>query len=172
MREGIRAGEYPLPRIEALNEDDQITGLWPEPDPDGLHVVVTLPRGIPSVWFFFSSGTCLVRLFLCSARSDNPSYIAAKNLHQVMWQNSLEEKLVNVDGCGKLKYLPPSEVKTLQLKALGCNTNTILVREEYLFTTEKLKEYGPDIGGIILTGHPGSGRVYYRMTWVALLTYS
>jgi hypothetical protein len=66
--------------------------------------------------------------------------------------------LVNVDGCGKLKYLPPSEVKTLQLKALGCNTNTILVREEYLFTTEKLKEYGPDIGGIILTGHPGSGK--------------
>ena len=116
-------------------------------------------------------------LFPCSADSDD-CYKAANDLHRAMWLNNFEGKLVEVDECEGLTYLPSTEVRDLQLNALGCNATAILVREEYHFTYEELKKHhpNPNIGGIVLTGHPGIGTgrpgVYYRRTWVALLTYS
>ena len=74
-----------------------------------------------------------------------------------MWLNDLEEKLLKVDKCEDLKYLPPTEVENLQLNELGCEADAILVHEEYLLTFKELEMYRPNIGGIILTGQPGIG---------------
>ena len=71
-----------------------------------------------------------------------------------MWQqNDLEKRLRKVEG---LKYLPPNEVKDLRLDALGCDTQTILFREEYFYILEELERRRPNIGGVV-TGHPGIG---------------
>jgi hypothetical protein len=89
-----------------------------------------------------------------------------------MWLNNFEGKLVEVDECEGLTYLPSAEVRDLQLNALGCNATAILVREEYLFTYEELRRHRPNTGGTVLTGQPGIGTSLLRRTWVALLTYS
>jgi hypothetical protein len=97
-------------------------------------------------------------LFPCSAQSDT-CYNAANHLHRAMWLDSLEKRLRKVDGYEELSFLPLAEVENLQLKALGCDATPILVREEYLFTYEELKKHhpNPNVGGMVLTGHPGIG---------------
>ena len=74
-----------------------------------------------------------------------------------MWLNDLEEKLLKVDKCEDLKYLPPTEVENLQLNELGCEADAILVHEEYLLTFKELEMYRLNIGGIVLMGQPGIG---------------
>jgi hypothetical protein len=96
-------------------------------------------------------------LFSCSAQT-KIWHKAANNLHRAMWRTDLEKRLVEVDECEDLKYLPPTEVRNLQLKALGCNANAILIREEYVLTLKELEKHRPNIGGgIVLTGQPGIG---------------
>jgi hypothetical protein len=74
-----------------------------------------------------------------------------------MWRNDLVGKLRNVDNCEDLKYLPSADVKDLHLEALGCDAETILVREEYLSTVRELEYRRPNIGGMVVTGQPGTG---------------
>ncbi len=102
-----------------------------------------------SSWYLGHS----VTLFPCSAQVAI-WFGAAKKLHRAMWQqNDLEKRLRKVEG---LKYLPPNEVKDLRLDALGCDTQTILFREEYFYILEELERRRPNIGGVV-TGHPGIG---------------
>ena len=71
-----------------------------------------------------------------------------------MWQTDLEKRLLDVDD---LKYLPSSEVEDLQLRELGCDTDTILIREEYLFALKELKDCQPKFGGMVVMGQSGIG---------------
>jgi hypothetical protein len=95
-------------------------------------------------------------LFSCSVQT-TIWYKAATNLHRAIWQNDLEKKLPNVAGCKGLKYLPPIEVKDLQLGELGCDVDAILFREEYSLALKKLEVCQPDLGGMVVLGHPGIG---------------
>ena len=81
---------------------------------------------------------------------------AVKHLYGAMWENGLEEKLLYVDECKGLKYLPATEIKNLQLQELGCDEDTILFRKEYTFTSEKLEGLRPNIR-VVMTGQPGIG---------------
>ena len=86
-------------------------------------------------------------------------YDAANNLHNVMWKNTLEERLQDVGNCEGYKYLP--QVDDLRPRALGCDADVILWRNEYLFTLEKLKEFRAKfgVGGVLVTGQPGIGEL-------------
>ena len=84
-------------------------------------------------------------------------YNAANKLHQAMWQTDFKKRLLDVSGCKGLKYLPSSEVKTLQLEKLGFQSDTILECKDYFFTLKKLDELYPTVRGIVLIGHPGIG---------------
>ncbi|KAF8503700.1 hypothetical protein F5888DRAFT_1631601 [Russula emetica] len=132
-RKKIEGGQYwPAPNDSVLDAMKLISDVWERP-PDGhLHVFVRPPRGVSP-----------------SASSKAASwYEAAKNLYRVMWGNNLEERLLNVAGCEGLKYFPPTEVKNLQLRALGCDVNAILFREEYPFTLKRLQDRRPNLGGL------------------------
>jgi hypothetical protein len=109
--------------------------------------------------------------FPCSAEAASWCE-AAKNLYLAMWGSNLEERLLNVAGCAGLKYLPPTEVKTLQLRALGCDVNAILFREEYPFTLKRLQDRRPNLGGVVVTGQPGIGTSLLQKDVGTLLTYS
>ena len=79
----------------------------------------------------------------------------AVRLHWAMWGNDLKERLHNVENSEDLEYLPRADVQDLHLEALGCQANTIIVREEYPFTLKKLDNHRPNIEGMVVTGHPG-----------------
>ena len=95
-------------------------------------------------------------LFPCSAQTKK-WFKAALALRWAVWQTDLEKKLLKVDKCEDLKYLPPTEVRNLQLKSLGCATETILVREEYDLILKELAKDQPKSGGFVVTGQPGIG---------------
>ena len=95
-------------------------------------------------------------LFPCSDET-TICYKAAEALHRAVWQTDLEKMLHKVDKCEDLKYLPPTVVRNLQLDVLGCDTETILIREEYEFTFKELEKHRPNIGGVVVTGQPGIG---------------
>ncbi len=136
------AGENHLPPSEELSAYRSISSVWPEQPPhDHLHIFIRP----------FHLGV--------SPNTSSELFYAATKLHQAMWQTNLEKRLLDVDECKELKYLPSSEVKDLQLRVLGCDTDTILIREEYLLTLKELKDCRPKFGGIVLTGQPGIGMI-------------
>jgi len=72
-------------------------------------------------------------------------------------KTTLKKKKLNVAGCKCLKYLPPTEVKNLQLGELGCGVDPILFRKEYSLTLKRLEVRRSDIGGVVVLGQPGIG---------------
>ena len=79
-----------------------------------------------------------------------------------MWKKALEERLQDVANCERYKYLP--QVDTLRLRALGCRADVILLRDEYLLTLDKLKEFRAKfgVGGVVVTGQPGIGELLQK----------
>jgi hypothetical protein len=104
-----------------------------------------------------------------------PTYKAAKGLYEAMWGTNLDKRLLDVNNCEgfNFKYLPPAEVKNLQLQELGCNVDVILVRNEYSFALETLESCRQDNHpGAVVTGQPGIGMSLLHELLLCLLTHS
>lgn len=97
-------------------------------------------------------------LFPCSVAQATIWHEAAKALHRAMWKNSLEERLQKVTESDDLIYLPRTEVNSLKLRELGCDVDTILIREEYPLVLKRLEDRRTNaVGGVVVTGQPGTG---------------
>ena len=105
-------------------------------------------------FFFYFLGN-LITFFRSVSYDAETVGVAARKLHEAMWQQDLGNILQDVDG---FNYLPATEVERLQLKQLGCDADVILVRSDYIFTMNILKQRRQKkSGGIVVTGTPGIG---------------
>jgi hypothetical protein len=79
---------------------------------------------------------------------------------------------MDVPNSKELRYLPKTEVDSLELRALGYSENVLLVRKEYLTTMNILntKSWKPCGGrGVVIIGQSGIGKKLSQIT-VMLLT--
>jgi hypothetical protein len=73
----------------------------------------------------------------------------------------------------ELRYLPKTEVDTLELHSLGYFEDVLLVRKEYLtamniLNTKSWKECGGH--GVVIIGQPGIGEKFSQITVMLLTT--
>jgi hypothetical protein len=83
----------------------------------------------------------------------------ARRLYQALWGNGLLDTILEQVPGRKEKCLSKSQVSGLQLRELGYDAKTLLVREEYetaLKTFEDLPA-DHDYGGVAVVGQPGIG---------------
>ena len=60
-----------------------------------------------------------------------------------------------------LEYIPANELKNLELEFMGFREDALLIRQEYITALNKFNEWSSSqyglSGGVVVTGHPGSG---------------